>query len=861
MEGWLNQGVEGEEGLLRNVGERWVDEFYGAVGGDLARGVERVGVEEILRIEEEEREGDGEGGSGVHQPANVKSLPTRDAVVAHENVVEETVRNARATFGDHLPRDFLNQEEYALYERLYGPPARDTGGDDFEALRTDGGPLERKGEKGRNVLLRENGNGEFEEVDFDPSYGYEQVQAEGSAAANDSLEMTKASPNTVQVQVKSQRELDAILRLQRDMDAASARPVEEEEEIDEEVTEEEENEAEEEEEDYHETDEDAYLSDPTSRSHPLTIASRSDTFPSTIQLPHETFVTPITELLARANHKHLVEAAERAFGGPGLPHSPSTPPARSMLQQKHIGLEAAQGRMSEIEADAYLAGVMPGTYASVMSVLVEVRKRLGTAWMRDLLSREGGPRVLDAGAGGAGIVAWREIVGAEWEGMRDDGVVGEGVEAPPVGKATVLTGATSLRHRVSRFLDETTFLPRLPDYVHSANSESVLDGAKPEGRKVYDVIIAPHMLFPLKEEYRRKHVVHNLWSMLDPNGGVLILLEKGLPRGFEAVAAARQLLLKDHIQVPEEFASSKSKNSEMEENSRLLDPNEERKVQREQGMIIAPCTNHAQCPMYKIEGLNSGRKDFCHFKQRYERPQFLQRVLGAKSKNHEDVGFSYLAVRRGVPLPEHVVQGETATLKAFEGYEDVESEVEAEAEAQESELELQQQQQQQFSPLSLPRAILPALKRRGHVTLDLCTSSGTLERWTVPKSFSSQAYRDARKLRWGDLWALGAKTRVVREARIGKGEKGGKSAEKRRVERRVRDLVGMAKGGKGAGKRGRNDKDVFEVLVGEKGMEDIREVRSGRVERGERRTKGGRLMPRERKVRLDEGGRLEDDEL
>lgn len=63
---------------------------------------------------------------------------------------------------------------------------------------------------------------------------------------------------------------------------------------------------------------------------------------------------------------------------------------------------------------------------------------------------------------------------------------------------------------------------------------------------------------------------------------------------------------------------------------------------------------------------------------------------------------------------------------------------------------------------------MPTMKRHGHVIIDLCTPSGKLERWTVPRSFSKQAFRDARKSRWGDLWAMGAKTRVAREVKLGK---------------------------------------------------------------------------------------------
>jgi ribosomal protein RSM22 (predicted rRNA methylase) len=69
--------------------------------------------------------------------------------------------------------------------------------------------------------------------------------------------------------------------------------------------------------------------------------------------------------------------------------------------------------------------------------------------------------------------------------------------------------------------------------------------------------------------------------------------------------------------------------------------------------------------------------------------------------------------------------------------------------------------------LTLPRIVFPPMKRDGHVVLDVCTSFGNIERWTVPRSYGKVAYRDARKARWGDLWTLGAKTKVKRNLALG----------------------------------------------------------------------------------------------
>ncbi|RAL58927.1 hypothetical protein DID88_009218 [Monilinia fructigena] len=789
-------------------------------------------------------------GSGPQVEAEV-------AVAQTAAEIESFVRQARQTFGETLPKDYLSPQEYQLYERLYGPPLRETRPEDLEYLQVE---AEDIGEDGlsRNILLRENADGEFEEIEFDPELGFKVVEdgSDGFASASEGEELeyeeegepdieleaeelsmgteapVESDAPTITFQAQNQREADAMARLQLDMDEAMARAAEQEDTIfDEEYEEETSEESEEElleDEEFEEDDYDSHIGSDEVRTHPHTRTARFGTSPSTISLPKEQFVTPITELLERTNIKHVTEAAQKAFGGKWLPYSSSTPNIGKLklLPQKHVGLDAAQHRMSEIEADAYLAGVMSGTYTSVMSTLVEVRKRLGSEWVRGILFREGGqgPRILDAGAGGAGIIAWKEILRAEWDVLKDDGIV-EGDE-PPSGKHTVLTGADTLRHRVSRFLDNTTFLPRLPDYVHSSSGEAQLDGGPAQPRKMYDLIIAPHMLFPLKEDYRRKQMVQNLWSMLDPKGGVLILIEKGLPRGFEAIAGARSLLLDSHISSPGDETVEKELQS--------VSDNESRFAEKEEGMIIAPCTNHTKCPMYPVPGLTPGRKDFCHFEQRYIRPPYLQKILGASSRNHEDVRYSYLAVRRGIDgrKEEDILQGDAATDQSFAGYEEHnlpdDSEVPEEGDVQ-------------FHPLSLPRSILPPLKRHGHVTLDVCTPSGKLERWTVPRSFSKVAYRDARKSKWGDLWALGAKTRVLRQPRLGRGGEGAVNSKGSKPGKVL---------SKSAAKRKKNK---FDIIMGREGMEGLEESRdSKRIFKPEKRTKGGRFYKPKKPITEDD---------
>ncbi|GAC99560.1 hypothetical protein PHSY_007162 [Pseudozyma hubeiensis SY62] len=62
---------------------------------------------------------------------------------------------------------------------------------------------------------------------------------------------------------------------------------------------------------------------------------------------------------------------------------------------------------------------------------------------------------------------------------------------------------------------------------------------------------------------------------------------------------------------------------------------------------------------------------------------------------------------------------------------------------------------------SWPRLIRSPLKKGGHVTLDACCSSGNIERFTISKASGKQAYQDARKAKWGDLFPHPSRSRSV----------------------------------------------------------------------------------------------------
>ncbi|KKZ61546.1 hypothetical protein EMCG_03880 [[Emmonsia] crescens] len=653
-------------------------------------------------------------------------VDTITAIVGHRNEADLTakVTMVRQQFRDSLPENVLSEEEMRLYKTLYGEPM----------------PMEEaaivEDEPGPDQLFRGDGEGGWVEIEHpDANTAVEETNERNLATASEFEDNTEAYEDYSEMSLEDRA--NSIARMLGGEIIPST------------------------------DSEGAFEDDPDGsgpRTHPLTTEGKFTTGSKTLWLPYDSMTKPVSRMLSAYSNKHLTEAAHRLFGGPNLPYSTSTPPKN--IPPTPIQLDAGQHIMSEIESHVFLAVLYPGIYASVLPVLVEVRKRLGAKWLRDLIAKEGGPRVLDVGGGGAGILAWREVLKAEWSLMSPDRPPGSPIS---FGKSTVLTGSNALRHRASQLLENTTFLPRLPDYVHVRDQSTTADERPPPQRKQFDVIIAPHTIWPIREDYQRKEHVENLWSLLNPDGGVLILLEKGHQRGFEAIAGAREMILERLIASP---GSTEYENP-------TQSPDAGRFIQKGKGMIVAPCTTHAKCPMYLTPGKSIARKDFCHFQQRYIRPPYLQRIRGAKDRNHEDAKFSYVAVQRGVDMREThgIVQGERATDAAFVGFEDVLSEGNIEGNTAGEAVP--------FHPLSLPRLILPPLKRQGHSTLDLCTPAGKIERWTVPRSFSKQAYRDARKSAWGDLWALGAKSRSPRNIKLGfVDDQSGDKKYNRRVRKR-----------------------------------------------------------------------------
>jgi ribosomal protein RSM22 (predicted rRNA methylase) len=137
--------------------------------------------------------------------------------------------------------------------------------------------------------------------------------------------------------------------------------------------------------------------------------------------------------------------------------------------------------------------------------------------------------------------------------------------------------------------------------------------------------------------------------------------------------------------------------------------------------VVAPCSHDKPCPL--LFSPQAKPDDiWCHYSQRVQRPSFLMKTKHSKF-NTEDSKYSYVVIRRGPRPP----LGTSLESQAYHW----------------------------------PRLIQPPLKKSGHVVMDVCSTSGEIQRMVTPKSQGKIAYRDARKAMWGDLFPHPSKNKIV----------------------------------------------------------------------------------------------------
>lgn len=388
----------------------------------------------------------------------------------------------------------------------------------------------------------------------------------------------------------------------------------------------------------------------------------------------------------------------------------------------------------------------------------------------------------------------------------------------------------------------------------------------------YDLIILTHQLLKDEERYPIQiddNLEHYL-AMLAP-GGHIVMVERGNPLGFETISRARQIMirpenyLEEHGKIPRPWIRGFSKQRKdkpeeknehendigkengkefMAELDKQFGAVEDKDLEFEQGLleemkkrekeqsvhinyhlkIIAPCPHHRKCPLQignpKYYEHEEGKKlKFCNFQKSIVRPKFSielkkGKILATRWQEPSDgLGMDGLAkAGTGRPNGRNFEIPNYSYLIAERSLTDVSTVSKIENQRQESKANYGIGSLGDNTAETWPRIINQPLKRKGHVTMELCGSSGELEKWVIPKSFTKEIYHDARKAMKGDLWGCDAKTKIRGAANIN--VKKFEALEKERIKKLRRE----------AKKKDREVSETFNEIHNEGALDDIDNV-------------------------------------
>ncbi|KDQ63035.1 hypothetical protein JAAARDRAFT_146949 [Jaapia argillacea MUCL 33604] len=313
----------------------------------------------------------------------------------------------------------------------------------------------------------------------------------------------------------------------------------------------------------------------------------------------------IDKLISEADKPLLHQDAKRLFTtDPDLPSSwdPSySPTYKSRVQAS---------RHSERDGTAFASVVLPAHFSAIYAVLVDVRRRLGKDW--DV------QRVWDWGAGtGSGL--WASAYAFQKNVNELD---------PQLSKSTLFsyTGIDRREGLVTigkRLLQKTPLGSLIPSFQKTFHESDITK--RTEGSDI--LALSSFFLSGLTAGVARKTFVKGLW---ESGAGVIVLIDHATKEGFEAIAEAREYILK---MGQREFEDPETK--EWPEHVRGCH-------------VVAPCPHDAPCPLHSLHSPTK-TKLICGFSQRLQRPEFLRRTKHS-GVGHEDVGYSYVVIRRG-PRP------------------------------------------------------------------------------------------------------------------------------------------------------------------------------------------------------------------
>ncbi|GAA5923538.1 hypothetical protein JCM3775_000420 [Rhodotorula graminis] len=409
---------------------------------------------------------------------------------------------------------------------------------------------------------------------------------------------------------------------------------------------------------------------------------------------------------------------------------------------------------------AYLAGLMPQVYAATLHVLDMTKQRLEllSTGARGQDGAQGEPwqpdRLVDFGSGtGSAAWAFEDVWGVETPAGAAREYVGLDPSRSMVELSSGLFGALPLRRTDDGASSGAASSARLDAKTHqlalpaSASSLARMQLSPKSSEHKRSIALAAFSLGDLPTRDKRKDMVRALW---DSGAEVMIVIDRGTPAGSRTVVEAReQLLMYGRREVTRaRGAVEVDFDQDLADAGMDIVPEAAENVEVDPALgsfVVAPCPHDGDCPLHRAT------KAFCHFSQRVKTPAFLRHTKHS-TRGEEDAKFSYVVIRRGQ---------RPATSSRSSAFVDLLADFEKDGATSSPTAEPTsvvipepkasvEEPVDMASELSWPRLVAAPKKRSGHIILEVCASSGDIERHTIPKSQGRQAYYDARKASWGD---------------------------------------------------------------------------------------------------------------
>ncbi|KAH8119963.1 Rsm22-domain-containing protein [Phellopilus nigrolimitatus] len=356
-------------------------------------------------------------------------------------------------------------------------------------------------------------------------------------------------------------------------------------------------------------------------------------------------------------------------------------------------------RHADRDGTAFASVALPAHYSTVYAVLENLKDRLGSDWKIK--------HVLDWGSGvGSGL--WASM--HAFQRQPEDEGQSTPIE-PVLSRSTISSylafdkrdGLSAMAKRLVQGKDICTTKITwnrgfsIGEEISHSGSDDVL-------------ALSAFHLSSLPSQLARKEMIKQMWSS---GANIIVLIDHDSSSGFESIVEAREYLLRMGKRELEDPATQDRADLGCH--------------------VVAPCPHDGICPLFA----DGPSKLKCTFSQRLQRPAFLRTTKRARA-GHEDIGYSYVVIRRG-RRPSRI---DTSSRTGIANI----------APEQNDTADTDSAHQIRLEAYDWPRLVFPPLKKSGHVILDGCTSEGQIMRMTIPRSQGKQPYYDARKSSWGDIF-------------------------------------------------------------------------------------------------------------